>query len=280
MQIILACFILAIGIGAWNTWRRSPVYSLKSTLQALAALLLGLALTIGLVLHIANHPPSQSPLAVTVLCLALLMAIALGLCAVFIRITDGRAAKAPPGTKPADSHRRKLYPWLLGNGIVFLLLIGWAAAVAPSSADLPLTLAIPVLAIGAPVLGGLYINARRTDYATAALMANHWVHWQHPSGKDEAWLGPDGLLCGGEYMPWLAAGNCLMKASTSLVPPACLVLTFEKSAGGYAGAPIAIRVLIPEGRESDVELLTEKLRTRCPKAHIDIGACGAYRVKG
>lgn len=275
MQIVLAFFILAIGIGAWQTWRRSPVYSLKSTLAAVTVLLLGLASAIGLVLLVANHFPSQSPLVVVLLSLALVMAITLSLCAAIIRITDGRAARLAPGTKPGDNHRRRLYPWLLGSGIVFLLLLAWAAAVAPSSADLPLTLAIPVLAIGVPVLGGLYINARRTDYAIAALMANHWVHWQHPSGKDEAWLGPDGLLCGGRYTPWLASGNYLVKAGANLVPPAFLVLTFEKSAGGYRGAPVAMRVLIPEGRESDLEALREKLRTRCPKAHIDISAPGA-----
>jgi hypothetical protein len=154
-------------------------------------------------------------------------------------------------------------------------LLAWAAAVAPSSADLPLTLALPVLAIGVPVLGGLYINARRTDYAIAALMVNHWVHWQHPSGNDETWLGPDGLLCGDSYTPWLASGNYLIKAGANLVPPAFLVLTFEKSAGGYRGTPVTVRVLIPEGRASDLETLRVKLRTRCPRAHIDIAAPGA-----
>jgi hypothetical protein len=268
MQIILAFFILAIGIGAWKAWRSSPVYSLRSTLKAVTVLLLGLALAIGLVLPIANHLPSRSPLVVALFCLALVMAITLGLCAAFIRITDGRAAKAPTGTKPVDRHRRKLYPWLLGSGIVLVLLLAWAAVVAPSSAELPLTFALLVVAIGVPLLGSLYIQARRTDYATAALMVNYWVHWQHPSGKDEAWLGPDGLLCGGEYTPWLASGNYLVKACANWVPPASLVLTFERLAGGYRGAPTAIRVLIPEGRESDVELLREKLRARCPKAHI------------
>jgi hypothetical protein len=82
-----------------------------------------------------------------------------------------------------------------------------------------------------------------------------------------------------EYTPWLAAANSLVKACANWVPPASLVLTFEKLAGGYAGAPVAIRVLIPEGRGSDLELLREELRTRCPKAHIDLGAPGADRVK-
>jgi hypothetical protein len=66
-----------------------------------------------------------------------------------------------------------------------------------------------------------------------------------------------------------------VKACASLVPPAFLALTFEKLAGGYAGAPVTIRLPIPEGRESDLEMLKGKLRARCPKAHIDIRAPGA-----
>jgi len=267
LQIILALFMLTIAIYAWKAWRRNPLCSLKSTVKAWTVFLLGLALAIGLVLLVMNHLPSQSPLVLTLCCMAFIVAITLGLCAASLRITDGPPGKAPPGTKPADSYRRKLYPWLLGTGIVLLLLLAWAALVVPLSPEFPLALAALVLGIGGAALGSLYIKARRTDYAIAALMTNFWVHWQYASGQSDAWLGPNGLLYGGEYTPWLASGNYLMNARAELVPPLFLVLTFEKYYGRES-APVTIRVLIPEGRESDMELLERKLRTQYPKAHI------------
>ena len=270
MQIVWAFFVLATGICAWKAWRRNPLYSRKSTVRAGTVFLLGLVLAIGLSRWLANHFPSRSPAVFALSCAALIAAITLGLYAASLRITDGPAGKIPPGTKPADRCRRKLYPWLLGTGTVLLLLLAWAAFVAPLSAELPLALAALVLVIGVSALGSLYIKARRTDYAIAVLMTNCWVHWQHASGQSEAWLGSEGLLYAGEYTPWLSSSNYLVDARVEPGPPLFLVLTFEKFSGRDS-APVTIRVPVPESRENDVEWLEGKLRAQCPKAHIHFG---------
>ena len=259
MQFFLAFFCAGIAFYGWQSWRRNPIYSLKSTLLDAAVILLGLALVVGFCELIAFHLPSQSPAVIVLCCVAAIAAITLGLIAASFRITDGPIAKLPRGTKPDKRNRRKLTPWILATGLVLLLLLGWAAMVSPEEAELPLIFAALVLMIGVASLGGLYIKARRADYASAALKANFWVHWQ-----DETWLGPDGLLQGCEYTPWLSSGDYLTEARVETGPPISLLLTFQKA----FAVPVTTRVPVPEGGESDLKLLEEKLSARCPKARI------------
>ena len=271
MQILLALFCLGITIAAWQAWRSNPLYSLKSTLENAFVFLLGLTLVIGFGDLIANHLPSQSLAATVMSIMVFLSVIVLGMIAVSMRITDGPIAKAPPGTAPYKKNRRRLYPWSLVTALVLFLLLGWAARVSPADAETPVSLAAMVICVGSAILGGLYLKARRTDYAIAALTNNFWVHWQYASGQSEAWLGFDGLLCGSQYTPWLTSGNYLTNAHAEPGPPASLILMFTKLSGGAFPAPVTIRVPIPQGRESDLKLLEGKLHTRCPKAHIDFG---------
>ena len=271
MQIVLALFCLVIGIYSARVWRQSPLYSLKSTVGAIAALVTGLTLAVVLVLEVANHPPSQSPGVIVLCCMVLIAAVVLGVAAVTMRITDGRAAKPPPGTKPLNSHRRKLYPWLWGTGIVLLLLLVWAVLAGPLYADALFILAALVLVVGASLLGGLYLKARRTDLAIAALKSDFWVHWQQTPGQSETWIGPAGLLAGDVFLPWLSSGTYLLDARAEGLNSGSLVFTFAK----YPGPVETIRVPIPAGRESDLEALEAKLRARCPKARIGFGVPAA-----
>jgi hypothetical protein len=267
MQIFLALFCAVIALYAWQSWRRNPLYSLKTTLMDAAVILLGLALVVGFSELIAFHLPSQSPAVIVLCCMVVIAAITLGLIAVSTRITDGPIARVPKGTKPDRRNRRELTPWILGTGLVLLLLLGWAALVSPEEAELPLVFAALVLMIGMASLGSLYLKARRADYASAALKSNFWVHWQDSTGKDETWLGSDGLLRGGAYTPWLSSGNYLTDARIETGPPLSLLLTFQKAFGARTD-PLMIRVPIPEGGKSDLEALEGKLRARCPKARI------------
>jgi hypothetical protein len=277
MQIVWAFFVLATGICAWKAWRRNPLYSRKSTVKAGTVWLLGSALAIGLARLVANHSSGRSPAVLTLSCAALLAAIILGLYAASRRITEGPADKTPRRTKPGDRYRRKLYPWLLGFATLLLLLLVWAALVAPSSAELPLVLAALVLAIGISALGSLYFKAKRSDYAIDALMTDFWVHWQYAPGESEAWLGPAGLLYGGEYTPWLSSSSYLVNARAELVPALFLALTFEKFSGRDS-APITIRVPVPASWENEVEGLEGKLRAHCPKAQIHLGVAHSARL--
>jgi hypothetical protein len=264
MQFFLAFFCAGIAFYGWQSWRRNPLYSLKSTLMDAAVLLLGLVLVVGFSELIAFHLPSQSPALITLCCVAVIAAITLGLIAVSFRITDGPIARVPAGAKPESRNRHMLTPWILGTGLVLLSLLGWAALVSPEEAELPLIFAALVLMIAMASLGGLYIKALRSDYASAALKANFWVHWQ-----DDIWLGPDGLLVGDAYTPWLSSGNYLTDARIETGPPISLLLIFQKAFGARYD-PVMTRVPIPEGGESDLEALEGKLRARCPKARVEL----------
>ncbi len=271
MQIGLALLCLVIAIHSARAWRQSPLYSLKSVVGAIVALVTGLTLVVVLVLEIAYHPPSESRGVVILYCVALIAAVVLGLAVVIMRITDGRAARPPAGTKALNSHRRKLYPWMWGSGIVLLLLIVWANLAGPSYADALFAQAALLLVVGACILGGLYLKARRTDLAITALKSDFWVHWQQVPGQGESWLGPAGLLAGDEFMPWLSSGTYLLNARAEGRGRGSLVFTFAK----YPGPVVTIRVPVHAGRESELEALEAKLRARCSKARIGFGVPAA-----
>jgi len=271
VHIGLGFFILVITVYAAMAWRRSPVYSLKSTLWASVALVTGLALTVLLVMVIANHLPGQSPGLIVLYCLVPVAAAVLGLAVVIVRITEGKAARPPAGTKALNSRRRKLYPWMWGAGILLVLLIVWALLAGPLYADALFVQAGLVLVVGVSLLGGLYLKARRIDLAIAALKYDFWVHWQQGPGQDESWLGPAGLLTGEAYAPWLSSGNYLLHAHAEGPGSGSLVFTFAK----FPSPDQTIRVPVPAGRESELEALEAKLRARCPKARIGFGVPAA-----
>jgi branched-subunit amino acid transport protein AzlD len=269
MQILLAVFCLGIAFYAWRSWSRNPLYSPQATLKIAGVTLLGVALAVVLVLLIASCLPSNSFAVTPIGIMALISAITLGMVAASVRITDGPIASVAAGTKLENTNRRKLTPWLLGAGLALLLLLGWAALVSSANAEALVSIASVVLAVCAAALGSLYMKARRTDYASTALKADYWVHWQDSSREDEMWLGPEGLLIGDAFTPWLTSGNYLTNARVETVPNVLLQLTFEK-AYGASNIPRTTRVPVPVGRESDLEMLEEKLRARCPKARIDL----------
>jgi hypothetical protein len=277
MQILLALFCAGIAFYAWQSWRRNPLYSLKNTLIDAAVILLGLVLVAGFSELIAFHLPSQSHAVIVLCCMVVIAAITLGLIAASFRITDGPIAKLPRGTKPENRNRRKLTPWILGTGVVLLGLLGWAELVSPEDAELPLVFAALVLVIGIATMGSLYIKARRSDYASTALKADFWVHWQDSAEKGETWLGPEGLLVGGAYAPWLSSGNYLTEARIETGPPISLLLIFQKAFGARTD-PLMTRVPIPEGGKSELIVLEAKLRARCPKARIDFGVASRARA--
>ena len=87
------------------------------------------------------------------------------------------------------------------------------------------------------------------------------------AARPETYIGADGLYCSGEYSPWILSGNYLVEADALHDPPGRLLLSFDSFHGN--GTPRVSRLIpIPEGREDDLQLLQEQLRTRCPKATV------------
>jgi hypothetical protein len=91
------------------------------------------------------------------------------------------------------------------------------------------------------------------------------------TARREAYMGIDGLYCGGEYSPWILSGSYLVEAAAVHDPPARLVLTFDCFAGSGT-AHVARVIPIPDGCESDLDALQQQLRVYCPKAAIHLTA--------
>jgi hypothetical protein len=87
----------------------------------------------------------------------------------------------------------------------------------------------------------------------------------------EVYFGAEGLFCNGEYSPWILSGSYLLEATARRDPPARLELVFQ-SFNGSSSVRVAKRIPIPEGRESDLALLQQKLRACCPKAAVRLVA--------
>jgi len=83
----------------------------------------------------------------------------------------------------------------------------------------------------------------------------------------QALFGDEGLFCNGEFAPWILSGSYLVEAAALHDPPARLSLVFQ-TFNGSSSARVEKRIPIPQGRESDVPLLQQKLRAKCPKAAI------------
>jgi hypothetical protein len=83
----------------------------------------------------------------------------------------------------------------------------------------------------------------------------------------EAVLGDEGVFCEGSFSPWILSGSYLVEATAPRDPPARLELVF-RNFNGSSSVLVARRIPIPEGRESDVQAIQEKLSARCPKATV------------
>jgi Flp pilus assembly protein TadB len=188
MLIIVCIFIV---LGSMAAWRASPLYSLKSTLQLVAAFLLIVAAIVGASMAIFSGPVSRSPVAQGILGGIAFLVISIGASVSIVRITDKHVAQLPSSVKIVSLHRHKMYKWFF-RMVIFLLLCAAAALVLPGSWNWgPLALGGFILLASGPSLGLGYMMARRNDRAMTAVIANPWVHWQYTPEQWNAWVGKD-----------------------------------------------------------------------------------------
>jgi hypothetical protein len=360
MQIALPLIAILIIVRAWRGWRRSPLYSVKITLQIVGVFLLIVAVWVAVSLGLFSGPLSHSPVALGILAAVAIVAIATGATAIIIRITDRHVAQAPPSAHLVTIHRGKVQLWFWRT-VVYLLINAAAALLLPSSWKLlPLGLGGFVLLMCGPMLMGFHMRARRLDFGMSAVIAAPWAHWQYTpaqweswaknqlawerskakpmtwrallsavlvcavlfalgalfdgagfrenvvivaglsafamlifiavnwSGRGnferryrrllaapaETWFGDDGLFCNGEFTPWTLSGAYLLEATAPRDPPARLVLVFQ-TFNGASSVQVARRVLIPEGHESDLQMLQQRLRECCRTATVHLMAPAA-----
>jgi len=85
----------------------------------------------------------------------------------------------------------------------------------------------------------------------------------------ETWFGDEGLFCNGAYTPWILSGRYLLKATAASDPPVRMTLVFQ-SFNGTSSIEITQRVPIPDGQNTDLPLLEQKLKSRCPTASVHL----------
>jgi len=357
MTIVLLVFCALSIVGGWSMWRRSPLYSGKTTLKLAAIFLLMVAAIVGGTLAILKGPISHSPTAQAILAVIALVGISTGATGILIRTTDSHVAQLPLSVRLIAIQRHKVQRWIWRT-LVYLLICAAAGLIVPSPWDaIPLGLGGLVLLLCGPMFIGFYMRARRLDLGMSEVMASPWAHWQYTPAQWECWarselaweqskltpivwrrdwrkmakavftmgaifagcslffdmsvkeklwitaggmgfmlammlctnwinrassrrnyrhllaapreayFGNEGVYWNGEFSPWILSGSYLVEATAPRDPPAHLAIVFQTYTGN-SSIPIAKRIPIPEGRESDVVLLQQQLRTRCPKAAV------------
>src|ERR1035437_2731220 len=185
MQFALLIFAVLTIVGAFSTWRKSPLYSPKTTLKLIGMFLLIVVITVGTSLAILNGPVSRSPVAQGIAGFLAVIVLASGSSIFLVRITDSHVAELPSSVRLVSFNRHKVYQWIW-RLLVFLLINTVAALVLPTSWKwLPTALGGFVLLLFGPTLSILYMMARRNDRGMSAVISNPWAHWQYTPEKWE-----------------------------------------------------------------------------------------------
>ncbi len=187
MQIALLIFCFLAITGAFAGWRKSPLYSVKTTLKLGGGFLLIVAVVAGTAYAIANSSLSRSPVAEVIASLAAVIVLGSGASILIVRITDAHVAALPPSARLVSFNRHKVYRWIW-RLVAFLLINVAASLVLPSDWKwLPEGLTGFVLLLCGPMLSIGYMMARRNDRGMSAVIANPWAHWQYTPEKWAQW---------------------------------------------------------------------------------------------
>jgi len=187
MQIALLIFCCLTIAGAFSAWRKSPLYSVKTTLKLAGGFLLIVAVIAGSIYAIVNSSLSRSPVAEGIAGFVAVIALGCGASVLIVRITDAHVAALPATARLVSFNRHKIYRWIW-RLVAFLLINAVAALVLPTSWQwLPIGLGGFVLIACGPMLSVAYMMARRNDRGMSAVIANPWAHWQYTPEKWAQW---------------------------------------------------------------------------------------------
>jgi hypothetical protein len=187
MQFALLIFAALTVVGAFAGWRKSPLYSLKTTLKLVGAFLLTFIVAMGASLAIVNGTISHSPVVRGIACFLAIIMLGSGSSTLIVRITDKHVAQLPPSAKMVSFNRHKIYRWIW-RLVIFLLINAAAALVLPTSLKwLPTSLGGFVLLLCGPMLSIGYMMARRNDRGMSSMIADPWAHWQYSPEKWAQW---------------------------------------------------------------------------------------------
>jgi hypothetical protein len=209
MQIALLIFCFLTIVGAFSAWRRSPLYSLKTTLKLAGSFLLIVATVAGTTYGIVHSALSRSPVVEAIAAIVASLALACGSSIFIVRITDKHVAQLPPSARLVSFNRHKIGRWIW-RLVVFLLINTAACLVLPSDWKwLPAGLGGFVLLLCGPMLSIAYMMARRNDRGMTAVIANPWAHWQYTPEQWARWAENQRAWEEAQEGPWSWKGASL-----------------------------------------------------------------------
>ena len=209
MQIALLIFCFLTITGAFTAWRRSPLYSLKTTFKLIGGFLLIVAVVAATTYAIVNGAVSRSPVAQGIVGFVALLVLACTSSILIVRITDKHVAQLPPSARLVSFNRHKIYRWIW-RLTVFLLINTAACLVLPSDWKwLPAALGGFVLFLCGPMLSIAFMMARRNDRGMSAVIANPWAHWQYTPESWARWAENQRAWEEAQEGPWSWKGASL-----------------------------------------------------------------------
>jgi hypothetical protein len=209
MQIALLIFCFLSIAGAFTAWRRSPLYSLKTTFKLIGGFLLIVTIVAATTHVIVNGSISRSPVAQGIVGFVALLALVCASSIFIVRITDRHVAQLPPSARLVSFNRHKIYRWIW-RLLDFLLINTAACLVLPSSWKWqPAALGGFVLFLCGPMLSIAFMMARRNDRGMSAVIANPWAHWQYTPESWARWAENQRAWEKAQEGPWSWKGASL-----------------------------------------------------------------------
>jgi hypothetical protein len=185
---MIIVFSLFLFVGSLAAWRASPLYSLKSTFKLAGVTLSLVAVIWGATWLIVSGPLKNSVAGELIVGIPAFLLITTGSMILIVRITDSHVAALPASVQLVTLHRHNILRWG-GRLVVYLLICGGTALAVPESWQwLAEMLALFPLIICGPMLGVLYMMARRNDRGMTSVMANPWAHWQYTPEQWQDWI--------------------------------------------------------------------------------------------
>jgi hypothetical protein len=189
VAIVFALMAIA---GSWVAWRHNPLYSTRSTLRMLVAVVLLIAAALVVIVEAINLTGGRSEGIQLGVMFGVVVVLSLGMIFSIQAVTVPKTARLtttlPPSVKVLTVFRQSFYKWAKGF-LVFMAACAALCLILPGAAKIVvLALAGVMLLIGLVLLPVLYVMNRRFDRSLTAIELDPWVHWQYSPTQWQQWI--------------------------------------------------------------------------------------------
>jgi len=182
-------FAIILLIGAWTAWRRSPTYSVRSTLHAAVVILLAVAGVVALIIATVHFTMNRSPVVAGSIMAIVIVFGSLSMIFFIQAATvpkESKPAALPHDTKLVNVNRLQVYKWL--KVFAVLVAVFTLGGLLPGAAQIvSLTLGGFTLFVAVILLPVLYFNTRGLDQSLTAIELDPWVHWHYTQEQWQQW---------------------------------------------------------------------------------------------